>query len=387
MLLLAALMAAASVFACALPTQAPTGPPQSPQATGAAGPKSVTITAVGDLMMHQRQLTDAKQKDGSYDFSDYFTEVAPYLNKADLTFGNLETTLLGKNYRGYPLFSAPDSYLDAIKTAGFDVVTTANNHSFDTGFAGLVRTIDTLRAYGFYQTGTFKSAEEAKVPLIIDVRGVKVGVVAYTHGAGHSQSIPKDVRAFCLRVWKTADYERDVKACRDAGAQLVIACVHWGNEYARTPSNAVRAEAVEMLEAGVDLILGSHPHVVQPFEIIDVVRKDKTAARCAVAFSMGNFMSNQRRRYSDCGIIFNITLTQDASGKFQIASLGYVPTYVNRSPGYTGYRVLPVAEYMADAGRLSKLDPYNRANVRRAYSDLTLHLRSGPAELISSPNP
>ncbi len=364
---------------------------QSPEPADTPGPsqgvlavkRSVTITAVGDLMVHQRQLMAARQKNGSYDFSNCFAEVAPYLDKADLTFANLETTLLGKNYSGYPQFSTPDSYLDAIKAAGFDVLTTANNHCLDTRLAGLLRTIDTVRSYGFHQTGTFKSPEEYKKPLIIDVRGIKVGVIAYTHGVGMEKSVSSEQFSYCVRVWKRSDYKADVKACRDAGADIVVISVHWGHEYERLPNSQIQAESLNMLKAGADLILGSHPHVVEPIEILEVTRNDGTTARCAVAYSMGNFISNQRTRYSDCGIIFNITLQEDEQGRFQIASLGYVPTYVNRDSNYTDYRVLPISEYISDPIKLKTLDSGNQAAIKRAWSDLTTHLLDGPAVLTT----
>jgi poly-gamma-glutamate capsule biosynthesis protein CapA/YwtB (metallophosphatase superfamily) len=372
------------------PTPVPAGEnhPAAATPTPTPAPRSLRLCAVGDVMVHQRQLNAAKQQDGTYDFSNYFTEVTPYLRTADLTFANLETTLLGRQYRGYPHFCAPDSILDAMKSAGFNVVTTSNNHSFDTGWEGLARTIDVVRSYGFHQTGTYKSAEDYQTPLIIDANGVKVGVIAYTHGVnGRERVVSGEQLSFCIRFIRNADYARDIKALRDAGAEVVVAVMHWGSEYARTPSSAIRAEAQKLAQAGVDVIFGSHPHVVQPIEIIETVRDDGSTARCAVAFSMGNFISNQRDRYTDCGIILNLTLTEDAQGRFHVEQMGFVPTYVNRKTNYTDYRVLPVAEYIGDETRLDKLDSYNQGRVRRAYNDLTQHLEAAPAALITAPTP
>ena len=348
-------------------------------------PRVITIAAAGDLMMHQRQLKVARQKDGSYDFSGYFTQIAPYLNSADLSFANLETTLLGKNYSGYPQFCAPDSYLDAVKAAGFDVLTTANNHCLDTGLPGLIRTIDTVRARGFYQTGTYKSPEDFQKPLIIEANGIKVGVIAYTHGVGRENTVSPAVYSYSVRVWRKADYQKDVQACRDAGAQIVIACVHWGKEFSKAPVEEVRTAAKKMLEAGVDVILGSHPHVVQPIEIMEADRADGTKARCAVAYSLGNFISNQRSEYTCCGIVFRLTLQEDEQGRFQIKQMGYVPTYVNRDKNYKGYRVLPIAEYILDPSKQKTLDRENRAGLLRAWRDLSKLLGSGPATPVTAP--
>ncbi len=357
---------------------------ESPEPTFAQmKPRTITIAAAGDLMMHQRQLNAARQKDGGYVFSDYFTEIAPYVKSADIAFANLETTLLGKNYSGFPRFCAPDSYLDAIKSAGFDVLTTANNHCLDTNLPGLLRTIDTVRAYGFYQTGTYKTPEDFQKPLIIDVHGIKVGVIAYTHGVGREKAVSTTEFSYCVRVWKTAKYEKDVQACREAGAKIVIACVHWGKEFSRAPTDEIRAEAIKMLQAGVDVILGSHPHVVQPIEIMEVDRTDGTQARCAVAYSLGNFISNQRSEYTCCGILFNLTLQEDEQGRFQIKSMGYVPTYVNRDRNYTNYRVLPITEYISDPERMKALDSSNRTYILRAWEDLTKLSGGEPASLVT----
>ena len=365
--------------AAATPTQAPTPTPT------AFVPREVTLSAVGDIMVHQRQLNDAKQRDGSYDFSNYFTEVEPYLSGADLTLANLETTLPGKGYTGYPLFGAPDSILDAVQSAGFDVIGTANNHSFDRRWDGIVRTIDTVRAYGFYQTGTYKSAEEYNTPLVIDANGVKVGVIAYAKSGKGGKAVSGEQLSFCIRCYDKADYAKDVQQLRDAGADIVAVIVHWGNEYQRNPSSAIQAEAMEMFQAGVDVIFGSHPHVVEPVEILEVERNDGSQARCAVAYSLGNFVSNQRDRYTDCGIILTVRFEEDAPGHFTIADMQYVPTYVNRAPGYTDYRVLPIIAYIGDEQRMQSLDSYNRDRLTRAWNDLTTHLEEGPAVLVSVP--
>lgn len=359
-------------------------PTPAATATPAPTPRTLRITAAGDLILHQRQLDDAKQDDGSYDFSHYFTEVEPYLCGADLTFITLETTLTGEGYRGYPLFRGPDSILDAMQSAGFDVVNTCTNHALDGGWDGLVRTIDTVQSYGFAQTGTYKSAQQYHAPLIVEKNGVKVGVIAYTKNVnGRDSVVTNEQHSFCIRFIQNADYARDVQACRDAGADIVVAVMHWGYEYERTPRDSIRDEADEMIKAGVDLVLGSHPHVVQPVEIIEVQRDDGTTARGAVAFSMGNFVSNQRDRYTDCGIILNVTFAEDASGRFVVADMSYLPTYVNRDTGYTDYRVLPVADYMQDEARMETLDDYNQGRIQRAWNDITSYLEDGPAVLVS----
>ncbi len=369
----------------AVSDNAQTGTTQQPTSTQTpTPPRSIHITAAGDLILHQRQLTDAKQADGSYDFSDYFTEVTPYLTDADLTFVTLETTLPGEGYRGYPLFLGPDSILDAMKSAGFDVVNTCTNHAFDSNWEGLVRTIDTVQDYGFYQTGTYKSAQDYHDPLIVETNGVKVGVIAYTKNVnGRDGAVTNEQHSFCIRFIANADYQADVEACRDKGADIVVAVMHWGYEYERTPRDSIRAEAEEMIRAGVDLVLGSHPHVVQPIEIMEVALDDGTMARGAVVYSMGNFISNQRDRYTDCGIIFNITFAEDEQGDFIIKDMSYLPTYVNRKTGYTDYRVLPVHSYMQNEALFGTLDDNNQDRLKRAWNDITSYLKAEPAVLVS----
>jgi poly-gamma-glutamate synthesis protein (capsule biosynthesis protein) len=357
-------------------------PTPTPQPT----PRSITITAVGDVMVQSHQLNAAKKADGTYDFSGYFTEVKSYLDDGSIVLANLETTLPGSGYSGTTRYGAPDTILDAMRDAHFNLINTSNNHALDFNWEGVSRTVGKIKEYGFSQTGTYLSAAEYRAPLIVNKNGVKVAFIAYTLGVNSRESKVSAAQfSYCIRIIKNADYARDIKACRDAGADIIVALMHWGTENKRTPTDTTKNEATKALKAGYDIIIGSHPYVVCPVEIQEITRNDGTKKRVAVAYSLGNFVSDMRDRYNDCGIILNVTFKEDAANKMQIDTMSYVPVYVNRKSDYTDYRVLPVVEYMDDTGRLGTLDSTNKSKLERAYTDLTTFLGNSPAVLLRKP--
>ena len=292
--------------------------------------RSVHIRAVGDLMMHEKQLTDAYQPDGSYDFDPQYMYVVDSLSDADYTIANLETTvgLYGSQpYSGYPRFNAPESLLGTIKDSGVDFLTLANNHILDRYFDGMVITVDNVEAYGFDFAGAYRSQAEADAPVIVEVNGIKIGMLAYTeHTNGMEVHCNPDATVFGVDYLKDADFKADVQALRDAGADIVIAMPHWGTEYVRKPDAYVRTYAEKMIAAGVDVILGSHPHMVQPIEWVTVETEDgpRTAL---VAWSMGNFIDNMKVQYTDSGIILDFTIVENEDGSFSVVNVGYVPIY------------------------------------------------------------
>lgn len=305
----------------------------------------VTIKAVGDLLIHL-PLVQAAETGGGHDFRPIFEPVAHLLAAADLTIANLETTLGGpeRGWSGYPRFNTPDSLLDAVREAGVDVLTTANNHTLDTGAAGLTRTLEVIRSAGLEAAGTRASPEEPGFALV-EAGGLKIAVLAYTYGT-NGIPVPEPHMVNLLDRDRMA---ADVAAARAAGADLVVAAPHWGLEYQRLPSDEQRDLARYLASLGVDVIFGAHPHVVQPVEILEPAVPGGRPV--PVFYSMGNFVSNQRDRYTDWGIIAEVTFTVerragDDSPRIFLSRVSHQPVWVHRfrdpDSGRRGYRVLPV---------------------------------------------
>ncbi len=297
---------------------------------------TVSLAVVGDLMCHSQQFKLAK-KDSVYDFNPTFAPVKMYLEDADFTFGNLETVTAGSaaNFTGYPMFNTPVEYLDALNNVGFDVLTTANNHSLDRGFSGVEKTISALDQRGILHTGTARSIKERNQSLILTKNKTKLGVLAYTYGT-NGIKIPTG-KEFCVNVIDTLQLKRDIEKSKQNGADVVMVFVHWGSEYQRFPNDSQKILANFMHKNGALLVFGSHPHVLQPTNV-----KSDDVKQGFTIFSLGNFVSSQRKQFTDCGIIVKMKLVKNlANGEVTISSSNFVPTYVSTSDGY---RILPVSD-------------------------------------------
>ena len=331
--------------------------------------RTAHIRAAGDLMMHKRQLEIAKQDDGTYDFHPQYALIAPSLSAADYTMANLETTVgayAGQPYSGFPRFNAPESILAAIKDAGVDFLTLANNHMLDRYFDGLKTTVDNVEAYGFDHAGAYRTQEEADTPTVVTVNGIKIGVLCYT-------DLTNDMERWCdpaagiygIKHLYTADFAADVQAVKAAGAEFIIAMPHWGTEYTRKPDAIVRETAEKMIAAGVDVILGSHPHMVQPIEYV-TVQTDSGERTGLVAWSMGNFIDDMKVQYTDSGIILDFTIRETAEGDFDVADVGYVPLYCWRQDGMI--QTISSAQYMEEKPEGMTDSTYKR--MKATYAEL-----------------
>lgn len=333
-----------------------------------------TILAVGDLMAHTPQLSSAKTGDG-YDFEPCFAPVAPRITAADLAIGNLETTLSGpdRGYTGYPMFNTPDAFAEALVQAGFDVLTTANNHTLDRGPTGVARTLDVLDTLGVQHTGSARTAEEAERVLVADVNGAKVAVLAYTYGM-NGFTAPSD-KKWMVNVIDTARMAADVKRARELEPDLVIVSIHNGLEYQRQPSESQKAVEMAMIEAGADVVLGSHPHVIQPMRTVEATREDGTPRTGFIIHSLGNFVSNQRERYRNTGLLLELGFEKDMrSGVTSLVSVEYVPVWVDDTDEYgKEHRVLPIGDVLADAA-YPGVDTADRTRIQQAWDDTTSHL-------------
>lgn len=320
----------------------------------AFGQSRAVIAAVGDLMCHESQIKEAF-RDSLYTFDTCFAAIAPFFAKADIVTGNLETVHAGKSqaFTGYPRFNAPDEYSLAAKRAGFNFLTTANNHSYDRAKIGIVRTLDVLDSFGIRHTGTSRSDSIRSRPQLFHINGIKLGWLAYTKFS--NDTVPAAHRTM-LNLYDTTHIKADILWLRSLPDSLrpdkILLSLHWGHEYELEPREYQRQMARWLFETGVDYILGSHPHVVQPTERVWVSRNG-TLSECFVIYSMGNFLSGQRPLPRPMGIIVYLTLEKDSVGTVHLRHTDYVLTYVhltkeaasNTQPARRTRVILPLAEW------------------------------------------
>ncbi|MCP2259098.1 poly-gamma-glutamate synthesis protein (capsule biosynthesis protein) [Streptoalloteichus tenebrarius] len=310
----------------------PTATSAAPGSVAVTAASTFTVVATGDVLIHQegalvRQAAAAGAARGvGYDFGRVFTDVAPVVEGADLAICHLETPVSepGGPFTGYPAFSVQPQIIDALRGAGYDTCSTASNHSLDAGFPGLARTLDALDARGMRHTGTFRTAEESRTPLLLDVGGVRVGHLAWTYGLN---GIPKPEG----REWSVNVFDPDVpevdgmlaeaRRVREAGADVVIATVHCCEEYVHEPPpNQVEIARRLLASPDVDLVIGHHGHVVQPFERINGKW---------VAYGLGNHVAEQGRGETEDSVVARFTFSRDAHGRYTVTRAEAVPTVIH----------------------------------------------------------
>ncbi len=308
---------------------------------------SMRLTAIGDMMVHEWQLKDAYNSEtGEYDFSHNFTDVKKYFDEADYVVGNLETTLAGDElgYTGYPCFNTPDDFADAIKEAGVDLVTTANNHSMDKRGDGLLRTIEVLDEKGIDHVGTYSSAVERENILIKNINGIKVAFLSYTYGTNGIR-IPEE---YMVNLLDEDLMVNDIHRAKAMNPDVIVVMPHMGNEYETYTRDIFKDYADVLLEAGADIVLASHPHVLQPMEIKTVVDKDGTERECFVIYSLGNFISSQTTPPRNAGIILNLDLSMTEGERFKIDEISFTPiwTQFNNAQDINDFCVRSVYEML-----------------------------------------
>ncbi len=324
------------------------------------------IATVGDLMCHESQIKEAWH-DSLYVFDSCYSVIAPFLSDADVVTGNLETVHAGKEkiFTGYPRFNTPDEYSLAAKRAGFNFLTTANNHSYDRADIGIIRTLHVLDSLGLAHTGTSRTNDERAKPKLFNIRGIKLGWLAYT--AFSNDSVPPAHRKM-LNLYDTTHIKEDIAWLHSLPDSLrpdkILLSLHWGHEYELEPRDYQRERVKWLCQAGIDYILGAHPHVVQPTQRLTVVREG-VAHECFVIYSMGNFLSGQRPLPRPMGIVVYLTLEKDSLNQVKLLSTEYMLTYVHLSKQIVGTKpkvsvrtkrqILPLAEWCE--GEKAKLLP------------------------------
>jgi len=357
---------------------------------------TIVLGSVGDIMCHKMQLIDAQNTiemdnnftrngDEQYSFNHWFEYIKPSLEYADLMIGNLETTIAVDNslVSGYPFFATPKEILPDLKEAGFDMLINGNNHMLDKKQAGLISTVSALNDANINYTGVWTSIESKNTPLIIDVKGIKVGIISATCSVNDQDRLltEEENSYMYLSTNNLDEISMQIKNCKSAGADIIIMCPHWGSEGAVAPNSGIIDLAEEYIKLGVDIIFAHHPHVLQPVDRLQVTLENGEVKEGIVFYSLGNFISNQMKDFEKLtGAIGYVEITKDnASGKFTFSTISYLPTltYIsyNRETNTKSYTVLPAGHVLDNPEKFEAIDPIKlKVPLENAYYIATSRL-------------
>lgn len=362
----------------------------------------ITIAAVGDLLMKNRIIASAKVPgEGRYGlFHDIFDHVAPYLRNADFTIGNLETTFSGANIitkqkakapldvftmdrrnpkTNFPLLNCPDEFAGTLKKLGFDVLTTANNHCVDCGISGLKRTLKILDSEGLAHTGTYSSYSESQKYLIKEVKGIKIGVLAYTKGTNRIP-VPAS-HSWAVNLIQPSKIVADLKKLKGK-TDLIIVCMHFGREYRNLPTEEQKELVRLLFRNGADIILGAHSHVIQPAVFYHAQDGGRAGSKKFAIYSLGNFLST--RLYGNdltlTGLISRFHIRKNNDGTTEIKNVEFIPTWVRKtkSGGRPAYRLLPLGTELrkqaSDRSSAQHIGAKELERMRTAYQYVKRHI-------------
>ena len=313
-----------------------------------------SLSVIGDIMCHNTQYNDAFEN-GIYDFSYVFDDIREKLTNSDFAVGNLETTFAGANrgYSSYPEFNSPESLAIAIKEAGIDLVSTANNHSLDSGYSGIESTIDYVDQVGLLHTGTYKSVESQNQTTIAEIKGLKVAFLSFTYGT-NGIPIPSG-KEYCINLIDDNFIIDRLNLAKQSEPDIICVFMHWGEEYELTPNSEQIRLANLLFDNGANIILGSHPHVLQKMENTD---------KGFVIYSLGNFVSGQVKENTRDSIILDLTITKKGTGEVIVNSAKYTPIYTYKSGAKTKqYKVLNIKK---------AIDEFNNGNKYISEADYEL---------------
>ena len=377
-----------------LPTAAPTETtvPETTLPVPEHVVSTATIVSTGDLLMHM-PVIDTCWKTGGYDFESVFRYLGGYVSDADLAVANLETTLAGTDngygYSGYPNFNCPDAIVDGAKDAGFDLLLNANNHSYDTSSVGMHRTMRILNEKGMEYLGIVDSGEQKRY-LVKEINDIKIGMIAYTYETDQSaervalNGLP--LRAEDAPLVNAFDetkldvfYEElagQLESMKADGAEATVLYIHWGVEYHLTENQKQNEIAQKLCDLGIDVIIGGHPHVVQPMELLESTVDPNHKTVCL--YSMGNAVSNQRlgnlsainTAHTEDGVLFSVTFSKYSDGTVYLESTDLIPLWVMRRSDATGneYNMLPLdMERESEWKDLYNMQDYHVTSAKNSY--------------------
>jgi len=349
-----------------------------------------SLLFIGDIMGHDEQIWSAENRaTHQFNYDDVFKYIKPVISEADIAIANFEVTLAGPPYTGYPQFSSPADLAVACKNAGIDYLVTANNHAADRGKKGIAGTINRLDSIGIPHTGTFlnSSYRDSLSPLMIYKNGTSIALLNYTFST-NGIIVPEPV---IVNMLDKNLITADVKKARDRKADLIILFLHWGTEYDTIPSKSQTDMAKYFQSLGVDMVIGSHPHVVQKMVL---TKNDNSGNNELVVYSLGNFVSNQRKPKTDGGSIVKVDLIKK-DGKYIISDAGYYLTWVYAP--IENYRkkffILPCSEFEKKPEFFDKSDAYIKmknfiGNSRKLFNEQNINVKeyifNGSAWVLSN---
>lgn len=368
-----------------------------------------TIAVTGDILMHMPVINTGLQSDGSYNFDPIFQYLAPYSSAADYSVANLETTLcgtdMGYKYSGYPAFNCPDEIVDALKSAGFDMLLTANNHCYDTSEYGFLRTVRTIRNKGLTALGTRENQSDAACT-VQEINGIKVGMVCYTYEgqpqnptAGTIYMNQNALSATCAPLINSflttqldpfyLEVRQVLRQMKQDGAEATVMYIHWGNEYQTSPNTDQQQIAQQLCDLGFDVIVGGHPHVIQPVALL-TSRLDPSH-KTVCLYSTGNAVSNQRisemdlkTGHTEDGLLFRFTFSKYSDGTVYLEDADILPCWVDLRAMGVGkqYDIIPLDDSIRDQWQtLFGLTDESYTNAQKSYSRTQALVGDGIAQV------
>lgn len=362
------------------------------------GLRKATIRAIGDFVIHEEVFLNAERLAKStnykwpYNFAPMIDPVWDVIGNADFTVTNVDGCLGGKEaykygYSGYPQINTPQYILAALKDSSVDMLTLANNHMLDGWFDGLMKTIENVEYMNLKHIGASRTQEERNTPVIYEVNGIKIGFLNYTedlNSMDQKTSLDKRAMQFAVHAVKNSNSANDAKALRDAGADVIVCFMHWGTEYELEPDRDQKTLAEKLMQCGVDVIIGGHPHVVQRAEWVTGTNQFGERQETLCLYSLGNFLTFQRGQYKDGGIIFDFTIQEQADGSFKIVNAGYLPTWVwvtgNDKSNYN-FQVLNINDYINNPPANMTNEDYQK--MLTSYNDSIAAMSKGVGNLLT----
>ncbi len=348
-----------------------------------------TVSATGDVIGHTAILNAAYLSKNKYNFDFIYRYLGSYVSSSDYAVTNLETTLGGGKYSGYPAFNSPDSLVDSIMGAGFDMLLTANNHANDTGYKGMHRTAQVLKKKKIDFIGTVENPEDKRY-LVREVNGIRLGMVCYTYeGRGRSNGIRylngmmEKKSAAIINTFNVNNLDEfytelgeRMEAMKSEGAEAVIVYIHWGEEYHLEQNKHQKNIAQKLCDMGVDVIVGGHPHVVQPMELLTSTADSSHRTVCI--YSIGNSISNQRRDlmklktgHTEDGVFISFTFVKYSDGKVLLSDVNVLPTWVylhrNSKTGRNVFEIIPLDQSVKDWSKAYSLNEKGLKDAKSSY--------------------
>ena len=332
---------------------------------------NIKILSVGDIMFHMPQVKAAHLEDGSYDFTESFKYVKKHISNADIALANFETVTAGndKAFSGFPQFNSPKETLGALKDTGFDILSTANNHSLDQGKEGIINTLNNIEEFGLKSAGSYKDRE--KKFLIEEKNGIKVGFLAYTYGLnGLDMYLSEEELSYMINLIDEEKIKEDIEDIKKE-VDLVVVSAHWGVEYQRQANDFQIDLAHKMVDWGANIVFGSHPHVLQGSEIIEKDGKDNF-----IIYSMGNFISNQRKdtmgnSFTEDGVMVEVDIEKDMKkDETIIKEVNFLPTWIDKysENGISKYRIFSTKDVL-DGNLEIDLNENVKARIKKSQED------------------